>query len=332
MVTHVRLCRPTLEMVLEQLQSLRAGVRRTTDPLTPYDIESMIVRKASINTANKAHLRSPGGPQHPAARSPVAQQGAAPFTSLSTHAGRLQQQQRQHRAARRAVSTPQLKPGSPASPQPLRSVASATPQQLTHRQSSGAAAAAAAMAAAGASSASQAAAGMDQVGGGPQMASSYPGVGVGGLASTLHQIWDDGDEGEGETAEGAGNAEASGSDRSVYLEHSASTADDHYEDWEASGGVSSRDEVSFRQQGLQLSSGTIAPALQQHSRQSLDHPSCGFGSFASQPSTGVSLAGSKPVGGGCPFAAAAGAAAAPAGPAAEAGTQQVAGQQGGQRL
>lgn len=54
--------RLTLEMLLEQLQALRASVRRTTDPLSPYDIESMIVRKASMGTANKAHMRLPVGP------------------------------------------------------------------------------------------------------------------------------------------------------------------------------------------------------------------------------------------------------------------------------
>jgi hypothetical protein len=309
-------------MVLEQLQALRASLRRTTDPLSPYDIDSMIVRKASMGTANKAHMRSPIG-QHPSpAHSPnmqQQQQGGTPFTSRSTHAGRMQhqhqhqQRQRQHRAARRAVSTPQLQPGHTGSPQQqqqqehLRSAVSVSPQQLTRGVSG---ASSAATAAAGGSNSVTLTPGQQQqqqqqLGSSP-MASSYPGPKA--LSSSLQQIWDDSQYIEDSE---------SGSGRSVYLEHSASTGDeDQFGSWNGVEGVDSQD-VPMHQPGLRLSSGPLAhpssvqPGQHGQQQQQSEHPTCGFGSFTSQPSTSTSLIGSRALSG-CPYAAAARGAAAAA--------------------
>lgn len=92
------LCRPTLDAVLEQLQALRAALRRTTEPLAPYDIEALIVRKATIGTA-KNRPRSSGPTQGAGLRSPILQQqgtGVGNLVSRSTHAGRMYQQQSTH--------------------------------------------------------------------------------------------------------------------------------------------------------------------------------------------------------------------------------------------
>jgi hypothetical protein len=312
------LCRPTLDAVLEQLQALRAALRRTTEPLAPYDIEALIVRKASIGTA-KNWPRSPGPAQGAGLRSPILQQqgtGVGSLVSRSTHAGRMYQQQstpqqRQHRAARRSVSTPQIQqPGGAGSPQQLRSAVSSSPHQLTTQLSSTAGSvpvtgsAAAAVGAATAPVSTLAGAAGDsiaeqqqQLPGMSMLASSYPGAG--GLAGSLHHE-SCGSQESGGLGEGyADGSRQSSSGRSIYLEHSASTGDNHPQAWPDVSHDAEQDESCSAQP--QLSSeivGLVQP------RQLKQQHSGAVGSFTLQPSgSNQALPSSSSGLGGCPFAA-----------------------------
>jgi hypothetical protein len=203
-------------------------MRRTTEQLSPYDIEAAILRK-SVGTAGKQMMRTPSSalsPLQQAARSPNSQlPGLGMAAARSTHAGRAMQQheqaQRQHRAARRTVSTPLIKPaGSPQPAQELHTAVSASPSAMGHHPSRTTPSLAGRDAAAADGHVQQqqqqrqfnaGEAGMHTPG------SSYP--------SHLQQQQQQQYMTE-ESNQGYGSDQgASSSGRSVYLEHSASTGD-----------------------------------------------------------------------------------------------------------
>jgi len=304
--------RPTLEFLLESLQALRAGLRRTTDPLSPYDIESMIVRKASIS-ASRGLPKSPAGngavhfgqrtsSAAAGAVSPGAQGGAF---SRSTHMGRVaqqQQQQRLHPAARRTVSTPLIQPGSRPPQQPeLRTAISAGVQSLGGSPASLAAAAAAA------SRVEDSDEQLGQQHASVGLSTSLPGPSGASMGAASHHLQQQSGELFAECEEGDSGASGSGS-RSFYLEHSDSTGDAQFASWR--GPSASGQEASLPQPGLLLdpasggiSQGLVSPL--QHApgsgRQQQQGAAEGFGSFTSE--TGADLGAGA--GSSCPYAAAA---------------------------